>query len=162
MWLTVCVEDDRQWRGLCEVLGRPDWFADESLASAQGRHDQHDMLDAGLAEWAASKLATKAMRELQAAGVGAGTVNSAEGLLADEHYQATGFFAIIDRRGVGPHPYNGFFAHLSETPARMRRPAPWLGEHNHEILSGLLGCDAAEMARLEAADITGTVPESGI
>ena len=39
----------------------------------------------------------------------------------------------------------------------MRGPAPTLGQHNHELLCGLLGVSEAEYQRLEADGIIGTV-----
>jgi len=47
----------------------------------------------------------------------------------------------------------GFPVYLSATPAAVAGPAPELGRHTREILSGWLGCDDAEIARLEAAGI---------
>jgi len=38
------------------------------------------------------------------------------------------------------------------------RPAPRLGEHNREILTGLLGIVESELARLTAEKIIGTRP----
>jgi crotonobetainyl-CoA:carnitine CoA-transferase CaiB-like acyl-CoA transferase len=38
-----------------------------------------------------------------------------------------------------------------------QRPAPTLGEHNHEVLAEL-GLTAAEIARLEAEQLIGTRP----
>jgi len=38
---------------------------------------------------------------------------------------------------------------LSDTPARIRRPAPTLGQHTDEVL-GELGYDAAAIGRLRA------------
>ena len=41
---------------------------------------------------------------------------------------------------------------------RFERPAPRLGEHNDEVLGGLLGLDAATLARLAREQIIGTRP----
>ena len=38
------------------------------------------------------------------------------------------------------------------------RPAPTLGEHNHEVLSGILGLSDDEIAQLEADKVIGTRP----
>ena len=38
------------------------------------------------------------------------------------------------------------------------RPAPTLGQHNHEVLSGVLGLDDAEIARLAEKKVIGTRP----
>jgi crotonobetainyl-CoA:carnitine CoA-transferase CaiB-like acyl-CoA transferase len=38
---------------------------------------------------------------------------------------------------------------LRDTPPRVTRPAPLLGEHTHEILSEVLGLDEGEISDLE-------------
>ena len=42
---------------------------------------------------------------------------------------------------------------LSDTPGAVRRTGPALGEHNAEILGGLLGIEEEERARLAEAGI---------
>ena len=42
---------------------------------------------------------------------------------------------------------------LRETPPEVRRPAPLLGEHTREVLSGLLGLDEAEIFLLESQGV---------
>ncbi len=69
-----------------------------------------------------------------------------------------GFFETVE------HPVNPTARHstlplrISTGPQRFHRPpAPLLGQHNHEVLSGLgLGDD--EIAELEEQGIIGTVP----
>ena len=40
----------------------------------------------------------------------------------------------------------------------IRFPAPTLGQHNHEVLSSILGLDEAEIERLENQGVIGTRP----
>ena len=47
---------------------------------------------------------------------------------------------------------------LSKLPLAVRGPGPRLGEHNQEILAGVLGYGPARMAELEAAGIIATHP----
>ena len=54
---------------------------------------------------------------------------------------------------IGPVRMQGVYPHLSETPGRVRRGAPRLGEHNEEVYGSLLG--------LSPADI-GTLREQGV
>ena len=56
----------------------------------------------------------------------------------------------IDHPVEGRVPNIGFPVKLSETPQRVRRHPPLLGEHNDGVLAEL-GIDDARMARLRAA-----------
>ena len=47
--------------------------------------------------------------------------------------------------------YAGAFAQLSETPARISRMPPKLGEHNDQIYMGELGLSRSELDRLKCA-----------
>ena len=50
------------------------------------------------------------------------------------------------------------WAKFSRTPGTIRSTAPLFGEHNVEILQGLLGLGDEEISALEADQIIGTVP----
>jgi benzylsuccinate CoA-transferase BbsF subunit len=56
-----------------------------------------------------------------------------------------------------PHPVYGhswaeqYGFRLSRTPGRPRRAGPTWGEHNHDVLAGLLGYDDARIAELVIA-----------
>ena len=53
--------------------------------------------------------------------------------------------------------YPGPSTRLTGTPAQYHRPAPNLGEHNRQILEGLLGLSPAEIEDLEVQGVIGTV-----
>ena len=60
---------------------------------------------------------------------------------------------------TGTHRIGAFPVVFGRQPsARFARPAPRLGEHNREVLGGLLGVDDDELARLAADKIIGTRP----
>jgi crotonobetainyl-CoA:carnitine CoA-transferase CaiB-like acyl-CoA transferase len=54
--------------------------------------------------------------------------------------------------GHGRVRMTGFPVKLGATPARLRRPAPALGEHTDQVL-GELGYDAARLAELRASGV---------
>jgi len=63
-----------------------------------------------------------------------------------------------------PHPSMAPYAQaiphwrFVEAQPRPRRPAPRFGEHNREILCGLLGLPEAELGELAAAGVIGDSP----
>jgi crotonobetainyl-CoA:carnitine CoA-transferase CaiB-like acyl-CoA transferase len=87
-----------------------------------------------LGRWTATRDAEELAVELQAAGVRAAPCYTVGELLADEHLRARGFWFDSWHPKAGPVTLSGPMARLERTPARVRHPAPLLGEHNAEIL----------------------------
>ena len=90
------------------------------------------------------------MRRLQAAGVISAPVSDGRDLVEDPHLNARGFWADLDHPDAGRKRYPGNPIKLSETPLTYRFAAPCLGEHNDEVLRGLLGMADSEVAALRA------------
>ncbi|MCX6020756.1 MAG: CoA transferase [Chloroflexi bacterium] len=155
-WVVISVRDDADWRALCGVMGDPEWSRDPRYASVLGRHEHHDALDAFIAAWTQERSNTEAMSVLQAAGVPASPVMGPAALHADPHLAARDYFHEMDHPSVGRHRYPGQQWKFSKTPLGPVRPAPLLGQHNAEVLGGLLGLSAADLEDLTARRLIGT------
>jgi crotonobetainyl-CoA:carnitine CoA-transferase CaiB-like acyl-CoA transferase len=157
-WLALACETDDQWRALTGVLGRPDLAADPALATRAGRRAAHDALDAVIREWASTRAVDDAVDALLGAGVPAARVRDPR--TASQHPQmvARGFFETVDHPVAGPHPIPGLPWRSRGVDRWIRRPAPTLGQHNHEVLGARLGLTPDELARLEADAVIGTHP----
>lgn len=153
-WLVVQVQNEEQWRALRGALGgNVAGFGD-----LEDRLARSDELDAAIAEWCARRLAADAMDSLQAAGVPAAGVAASKELMANPHLRARRFWKILDRAYIGKHPNGVAPYRLQDGPFEMAWPAPTLGQHNREILGGLLGLSDAELAGLERDGIIGNRP----
>lgn len=146
-WLALSVTDDAAWAALCREADLPVELA--SLSGPERRARQAE-IDGLVAAWAAPLDAAEAAARLQAAGVAAAPVADAPQVLADPHLAARGFFVPVEHPEAGTHPWPRLPVVLSATPATIRRPAPLLGQHNHEVLTTLAGLDGPTLARLEA------------
>ena len=78
-------------------------------------------------------------------------------LSADPHLDARAYWEEIAHPEAGTHRLPGPMAHFERTPlSPVAGPAPTLGQHNHEILVGLLGLSEDEYRRLEQDELIGT------
>ncbi|MEA3218591.1 MAG: CoA:oxalate CoA-transferase, partial [Acidimicrobiia bacterium] len=62
--------------------------------------------------------------------------------------EAIGMLERPDHPAVGRRTVPGIPWRLANGPNGLRRPAPMLGEHTREVLTELLGFDAAEVEDL--------------
>ncbi len=130
--LIVAAANDRQFRRLCEVIGRPELADDERFARNRDRTANRAELKPLLVEALAAKGATEWFELLVEAGVPSGPINTIDG-----------GFAMAERFGLDPvvevgegeralpmarHPIN-----FSATPAAYTLPPPELDEHGAEI-----------------------------
>jgi crotonobetainyl-CoA:carnitine CoA-transferase CaiB-like acyl-CoA transferase len=155
-WLALAVADDEQWQRCCAVLGATDWAADAALALAAGRRAAHDEIDARLAVLFAERDLDETVEQLCAAGVPAAPVLGPAAVLDLPPFAERGFLERFDHPLVGEHEVIGIpFRFASRPGPWYERPAPTLGQHNHEVLGGVLGLDRDRIAQLETAGVIG-------
>jgi crotonobetainyl-CoA:carnitine CoA-transferase CaiB-like acyl-CoA transferase len=155
-WIVVAVSSDAMWPKLATLLGRADWAADVELKTAPGRRKIESEIEAAVSAWTSALAPDQAMNALQAAGIASGVARMPIDLLGDRHLRARGFIQEIDRAFIGRHPQPSMPFREGEKPFPIRSAPPTLGEHNHDILSGLLGLSDAEIDQLTRERIIGT------
>ena len=155
-YVSVAVQNDRQWQGLARALEQPQWLEDPRFRTAELRQEN---IDARL-ELTQSVLATRSSAEwlqrLEAEDVPCVPVLKRREMIHHPQVEATG--AVIDYQ----HPQAGALrqarppAEFSVTPAGVQRGAPPLGAHTEEVLAEA-GFSAADIHRLRAAGALGEI-----
>ena len=81
-------------------------------------------------------------------------VNDAKDILENEQLMARDYWVEVEHPELKTNiKYPGPFATLSETPWRIRRRAPLIGEHNSEVYGKELGLSKEEILNLKQARI---------
>jgi crotonobetainyl-CoA:carnitine CoA-transferase CaiB-like acyl-CoA transferase len=161
-WLVLTVRNDAEWQAFCGAAGHPEWAEDERFADVLGRHANHDELDELIASWTREQDQIEAMHLLQGAGVIAAAVLNPKQVLLDPHLRQRNYFDMVEQGGgVRPVPKQ-FGARFSAFEVGARGAAPRLGEHNREVIQGLLGLSDDELAELQEAKVIGDTPEFAV
>ncbi|MGE4650154.1 MAG: CoA transferase, partial [Myxococcota bacterium] len=150
-WCAIAVENSAQWEALLGVLGAPDWLREGELDAAEDRLARQEEIDEWICAWTRDLPAQEVMEKLQAAAVPAGKVQRDRDLLADPQLAHRGFYRTLEHREMGAVPYAGHQFRIRGYENGPRGPAPCLGEHGFEVLEGLLGFSAEEIAELAAS-----------
>ncbi|MEP4522563.1 MAG: CoA transferase, partial [Alloalcanivorax venustensis] len=90
------------------------------------------------------------LRLLEDAGVPGGPVNTIEQVFQDPQVQHRGLRIDLSHPLTQSVPLVGSPLRLSGSPVRYQAAPPLLGEHTAEVLTGLLGLDATQLAQLKA------------
>ena len=108
--------------------------------------------------WAAGRTVGAAVEELLAAGVPAAALSDPRRIHLHPQLQARGFAEDTPHAVLGSLPVFGMPFRMSGRDRWNDRPAPVVGEHNVEVLGGLLGLDDDESAALATAGVIGDRP----
>jgi len=95
------------------------------------------------------------MAAFEKAEVTASPVYDIDQFLADPHVQARGIVVDVPDAQVGQLTMHNIIPRLSDTPGKLRLPAPDLGQHTREILTGLGYTDDQFAALVNAGAIKG-------
>src|SRR6266403_5452725 len=151
----------RQWRALGRATGLADKLAmvaqmmEVDLETETGRYEARDAIAALLARWCAGKSLAEIAATFTGSGVLWGPFQDFVELVRNDPRcsPANPLFATVEQPGIGRYPMPGLPLEFSASPREPTRPAPRLGEHTDQVLSGVLGLSDREITRLHDAAI---------
>jgi crotonobetainyl-CoA:carnitine CoA-transferase CaiB-like acyl-CoA transferase len=123
------------WERIADVLGHPEWKNDPRFADNADRMRNLAALVAEMEAVLATRPSHSWIEAFDAAGVPAGPVHSIGEALSHPQVAARDMVVELDHPQAGRTRALGFPISLSDTPARVTRPAPTLGQHTREILA---------------------------
>lgn len=149
-WINIGAANQNNWERLVTALGAPQLAEDERFINGHKRMDNREVLIATLEPLFAPKTTDEWLAAMEAAGVPAGPVLSIMEMHADPHVLARDMVVELDHPVAGPTKAIGLPIKFSDTPGKVVRPAPRLGEHTAEVLAEA-GFDAAAIDRITSA-----------
>lgn len=145
--------NQRTWENFCKnVINRPELINDERFKTNADRVKNVDELEQ-LIEAELSKENTDYwLKKCEEAGVPAGPINNFAQAVKDPHYIARGLIQEVEHPVIGKMKTIGIPTKFSETPGKIRMPAPTLGQHTEEVLQAI-GIEKEDIKRLRENNI---------
>jgi len=151
--MILAIGNDSQFAKFCAIAGHPEWAADVRFVSNAARVRHRDELIPLLRQATVQQTSAAWIAVLEAAGVPCGPINNLAQVFDDPQVRARGLRVELPHPLAGSVPQVASPIRLSATPVEYRRPPPLLGEHTREVLSELLGLDAARIETLAASGV---------
>lgn len=159
-WLTkddqyICIvaAGDGLFPRLARAIGREDLLTDPRFSSLAKRAENGAAINGIMADWCRARSADEIETIMVQAAVPVTRAFSIADIAADPHYAAREDIITVDDPTIGPTRMQAVYPRFSDTPGRVQRGAPKLGEHNEEVYAGLLGLTTTEMDRLRAETV---------
>jgi crotonobetainyl-CoA:carnitine CoA-transferase CaiB-like acyl-CoA transferase len=153
LWVTLTMPDtDRWWPGLAEITG---------LDPADPRFDSHDKrceenrleMMRVLAEAFRTKPAAHWRQAFAEHQLSADVIEEFTYPAEDEQARLNRYVLELEHPSLGRVKTLGFPIYMSDSPARLSRTAPCLGQHTAEILHERLGYPESRVCELEASGV---------
>ena len=144
-----------QWDRLCQAAAAIDLGADERFATPEARADHRQELVDVLEAWMQTFPSNgELLAHLEAHRIPAAEVVDPADAHQHDWFWERGALAIVDDPVHGPINVPGFPIHSSIHPRRTTEPqAPFLGQHNHDVLTEVLGYERQHVERLTASGV---------
>lgn len=147
-YLTAGAVSDREWRGLCRALRKPEWIDDPRFATTADRFRNVEvrkkLTAAELRHWERDEI----LARLDAEGVPSAPLLTRMELLKHEQIAVNDSIGIYEFDGHGQIRLARPPVRFEDTPSGIKAAAPLLGEHSAEVLQEL-GYSAAEVRTLQ-------------
>jgi crotonobetainyl-CoA:carnitine CoA-transferase CaiB-like acyl-CoA transferase len=134
-FILIGAGNQKLWEKFClNVTEKPEWLEDPRYATNSLRNEHVNELEKVIEEVLVSETSDYWLTLLDKQGIPAGPIYSYDQTLNDPHIKEREMVIKYDHPLAGTIQNLGFPAKFSETPGQLLRPAPLLGQHNHEIL----------------------------
>lgn len=142
------------WKDLCAAMERPDLVSKPGWENDLVRLERRDEVVATIEGWLAGfPDVAAAVAHMQRFGVPVAPILSIEETVKHPHLVERGTVRTVNDRYAGEFKVPGFPLRFSAFPQPLPLEAATLGEHNVEVVCGLLGRSREEVDRLTEAGV---------
>ena len=144
----IALGNDTLWEKFCVHVNRQDLISDERFRTNADRTENHAELFPILSDIMSQRATDAWIDALGKIGVPCGPINAMDKVVNHPQVQAREMITRVAHQMTGEVEVPGVPIKLSETPGNIDAPAPSLGEHTTEILTGILKMHPDEVEKL--------------
>lgn len=148
-FINIACGNDELWRRFCRIVGLDRLADDPRFLTNADRVKNFLELEPLINEATRKRASTELLKLLEEAKVPCGPINDIASVIKDPQVAAREMLVEVLHPVAGALKLPGVPIKLSGTPASIAGPAPLLGQHTEEVLSGVLGMGREEIEKLK-------------
>lgn len=152
-YVIIVLYPEKQWLGIMEALGNPEWSKEEIFSTQKLRDSHFDEVKMHLREEALKYDTEELFAKIQAQGTACAPICSAEQVFNSPQTKAREFFKEIDHPKAGKLMYPGLPYKLSSMTPTDDFGAPLLGQDNADVYCGRLNYSKEDLVRFREAGV---------
>jgi len=142
-----------QWRRLVDWMGHPPSISGPEFEKMAYRRKHPDIVVAAITEFCRRYTKEELYEEGQKQRIAVTPINTVGEFMNSEQVKTREAFIDMEHPVIGKYAHFGPVPRLSESPGRVIRTSPLIGEHNKEIYGGELGMSNDDLIALRASGV---------
>ena len=149
-WIMLAVITNSIWRRFCRFIGREDLVTDPRFHNDLARWEHRDILDPIVSQWVASQTAEEVVATAEKIPIPCGICYKHTEVAHDPQVKALEMLMEVPSPDKSSKVLvTGPPLRMSETPLKIERSFPAVGQYNEEIYCGLLGYSHEDLVKLK-------------
>ncbi len=145
-YIILAIGNDPTFERFCKSFGCAHLLEDARFQTNASRVQNRDLVTQTLTPVMRTRTTAEWVEALETKKIGCGPINTLKEVFADPHVQARGMLMTLPHASGATVEVIANPVKLSATPADYPVSPPVLGQHNDQVLKGLLGLSDAEVA----------------
>ncbi|MGB0129280.1 MAG: CoA transferase [Rhodocyclaceae bacterium] len=148
-WVAIACATDKLFARLASAMGRPELASSSTYGDQKTRLENRHDVNEIVRDWCGSLPRQEVLNRCYQTGAPAGPLNNIADIYGDRQFHARRNLVAIDDEDVGETVIVPcVLPRMSETPGRIGKLGPKLGQHTDEVLSGILGMQQSDIDEL--------------
>lgn len=155
-WVVIAIGNNKLWHEFCRALGNESLIHEKKFSDNADRVRHHIEIKAIVECWTKQKNTQEVIDFLSSCQIPCAPIYTVRDVVKDEHIsKARKMFIETEHPIAGKLKVVGSPIKMSETPPRINRPAPLLGQHTGELLESLLNYRPEQIEELKRRNVFG-------
>ena len=150
--MLISAGDQHHWHRVCNALGRPEWLEDPRFNTRHERLANAELVNQAVRDLLSDKSMEQAIAHFTEYDVVAAPVNTIPQAAEDPHPWERRAMVEVPDFLAGEIAVSGDYWHFSRTPVNIGS-TPQVGEHNEEVLSGMLGYSEEQIEQFRQGNV---------